>query len=506
MIKTIVLRTTLGLLALLCITALIAWFAGGHRLYDIAQATSPSTTDRDYALQDDSKVDVPPLQETSRPAPTPLKNVYWGELHIHTVESLDAVLFGTTLTIEDAYRFAKGEPLRSDGGELMQLSRPLDFLAITDHAEGFGLRTRCDNDDLSVSERLNCYFMETPNIAVFLGLISVAGMAEASPGTSENAGEYFPEKREKTNYTDWPICEEDPDRCYQDSINDWTRYQQLADKYNEPGVLTTFAGYEFSPLVTNGKHHRNVIFNGSDLPEHAVSSIDVANAVDLWRALENDCTGDCDFLTIPHNMNKAWGLFYSPWTWDGQPYDEESWRLRERREPIAEMYQVKGSSECAFGVGSTDEECNFGQVLEPCETGEAFGGVATTFALSNCKEIPIQKYLLLTTPDLFLQRIDEVVEMTGISQGVKRRLIKRLEEETQVDVHTIGVSTVVESLNVKKAMIIHDKNDRVVPISRSKNVSDNWSVCKLLEIEGTGHFRILRTDWVIDRAMAFLDG
>ena len=93
------------------------------------------------------------------------------------------------------------------------------------------------------------------------------------------------------------------------------------------------------------------------------------NAIDLWRGLEAGCSGDCDFLTIPHNMNKSWGLFYSRHTWDGGTYDEEGWRLRRRREPLAEIYQIKGASECALGVGATDEECAFSQVFEPCEQG-----------------------------------------------------------------------------------------------------------------------------------------
>ena len=78
----------------------------------------------------------------------------------------------------------------------------------------------------------------------------------------------------------------------------------------------------------------------------------------------------CDFLTIPHNSNKAWGLTYSRYTWDGQQYGEDDWRLRQRREPLAEIYQNKGASECALGVGATDEECAFAQVLEPCQPGE----------------------------------------------------------------------------------------------------------------------------------------
>ena len=53
------------------------------------------------------------------------------------------------------------------------------------------------------------------------------------------------------------------------------RYVALADRYNEPGVLTTFAAYEYSPVLPDtGKHHRNVLFNGSELPAHAISSLD----------------------------------------------------------------------------------------------------------------------------------------------------------------------------------------------------------------------------------------
>ncbi|MCP4036548.1 MAG: DUF3604 domain-containing protein, partial [bacterium] len=102
--------------------------------------------------------------------------------------------------------------------------------------------------------------------------------------------------------------------------------------------------------------------------------------------LEANCTGDCDFLTIPHNMNKTWGLFYSRYTWDGGSYDEEGWRLRKSREPLAEIYQIKGASECALGVGATDEECAFSQVLSPCEPGEETGcAFETGFARQGLK-------------------------------------------------------------------------------------------------------------------------
>ena len=369
----------LGLAVLILLGAVAVWFTVGRGLYAASQALGRDSAPADYALQDDSRVSAPSPEPKVVQPRNPLGNVYWGDTHVHTHESFDAALFGTTLTVEDAYRFAKGEALRSDGGERMQLSRPLDFVAITDHAEGFGTRTRCGDPDLSWFEFAYCSVMETPNTFIFQFIRGrgIRGRQELDPDPDASPGVYRQRAREHPVRSTWPICsrgEGGVERCERDALADWSRYVALADAYNEPGVLTTFAAYEYSPsLPDGGKQHRNVLFNGNDLPAHAISSMDVGNAIDLWRGLEATCLGDCDFLTIPHNMNKTWGLFYSRYTWDGGSYDEEGWRLRKRREPLAEIYQIKGASECVLGVGATDEECAFSQILRPCEPDEETG-------------------------------------------------------------------------------------------------------------------------------------
>jgi hypothetical protein len=358
-------------------------------IHQLAQEISPSTAPEDYAKQDDSRVQLPTPRELEPRPFDPLKNVYWGELHVHTAESLDAVLFGTTATIEDAYRFARGEPLRSPGGELMQLSRPLDFVAITDHAEGFGLGTRCGEPDLRLVGRVMCGIIRTPGYTTATFLLNRQTRMAVEPDPTQPAGVYRNRSRSRQLREDNPICGGEGGReyCLRAGRSDWARYIELADRHYEPGVFTTFAAYEFSPVLEGaGKHHRNVIFHGEDLPAHAISSQDVGSAVELWRGLEETCTGRCDFLTIPHNMNKGWGLFYSRHTWDGGTYSEDDWRLRMRREPLAEMYQVKGASECALGVGATDEECAFEQVLQPCEQGQETGcAFETSFARQGLK-------------------------------------------------------------------------------------------------------------------------
>jgi pimeloyl-ACP methyl ester carboxylesterase len=135
----------------------------------------------------------------------------------------------------------------------------------------------------------------------------------------------------------------------------------------------------------------------------------------------------------------------------------------------------------------------------------SFGGIATTFALSNNQDLAIDKYALLTTPDRFSGRIDTVSSQVGITEKVKNKLIERLNNETGMDVNTLNASDFVKSVNVKKALIIHDKNDGIIPTSQSKNVHKNWAVCDYLEVEGTGHFRILRTEFVLDKTLSFLN-
>lgn len=135
----------------------------------------------------------------------------------------------------------------------------------------------------------------------------------------------------------------------------------------------------------------------------------------------------------------------------------------------------------------------------------SFGGVATTYSLKENPDIAISKYVLFTTPDKFLQRIDFVASEVGISEKVKKRLIERMEAETGLVASELNVSDFVTGINVEKALILHDRKDKIIPMEQSQNVDSNWINSELEIVEGTGHFRILRTQEVIDKAIKFLE-
>ncbi len=123
-----ILKTALVLVAVVAIGgALVAWFwFQGQR-----EPFTGAALERDLALQDESAVVIPPQRlerlSDSAPQPNANRNLYFGELHLHTDQSFDAVLFGNRLTIDDAYRFARGEKLLSGGMEVMQLSAAPGF-------------------------------------------------------------------------------------------------------------------------------------------------------------------------------------------------------------------------------------------------------------------------------------------------------------------------------------------------------------------------------------------
>ena len=83
----------------------------------------------------------------------PERNAYFGQTHVHTSWSFDAYVFGNTVTgPEEAYKYALGQPIKHPGGYMVQLKRPLDFQAVTDHAEYVGTVRLANDPEFSIKQ------------------------------------------------------------------------------------------------------------------------------------------------------------------------------------------------------------------------------------------------------------------------------------------------------------------------------------------------------------------
>jgi len=283
---------------------------------------------------------------------TETRRPLFGDLHVHTRLSLDANLQGTRLSPADAYRFAKGEtvgiqPHAADGTPLrtLSLARPLDFAAVTDHAEFLGTVNGCTTPGSAVYEADDCVmYRESPD-AAFLWLNF--GLAVSQEDVA------YPE-----------LCGVDGTLCRASHLAAWDEIQEAAAAADDPTAACTFTsliGYEWSGAPGTKNLHRNVIFAGDTVPEAPVSYFDEAWPEGLWARLRAECvpSDGCDVLAIPHNSNLSSGLMFEAKKRDGSPIDRAFAEQQAAMEPLVEIMQHKGDSECLPGTAIADEYCAF---------------------------------------------------------------------------------------------------------------------------------------------------
>ncbi len=265
--------------------------------------------------------------------------VFWGDTHLHTAVSVDAGTMNT-LGQEEALRFARGEEVTTTHGLRAKLSRPLDFLVVSDHAEMYGLMPQLLNGD--------------PDI-----LAQEKGKRWYDMLTSGDRDKVFNTAMEIVATLSEDETPLQSDKIVRDS---WRRYTALADRYNDPGRFTALIGYEWT-AIGGYNLHRNVIFRGdADEANRTVpfSQYDSKNPEDLWRALakfENE-TGS-DVLAIPHNGNLSNGRMFTVESFDGKPLSKELASLRARMEPLVEVTQIKGDSEAHPLLSPNDEFADY---------------------------------------------------------------------------------------------------------------------------------------------------
>lgn len=265
--------------------------------------------------------------------------VFWGDTHLHTSISLDAGAVGCTLGPEAAYRFARGEEVRTSTGQKARLSRPLDFLVVSDHAEAFG--------SMPEVVRGNPKLMGNPQIRRWNEMIHEGGET-ALKAAWELIGTLGDASKMPSEFVD---------PAFVRSI--WEPYTKTADAFNSPGVFTAFVGYEWTSMPEGDNLHRVVVFrDGADKAIRTLpfSAIDSANVEDLWKVLDSyEKTTGGQVLAIPHNGNVSGGRMFALVDFLGNPLTREYAEKRARWEPLFEATQQKGDSESHKFLSPSDE-------------------------------------------------------------------------------------------------------------------------------------------------------
>ena len=274
---------------------------------------------------------------------------YFGDLHVHTTYSFDAFSFGTLATPFDAYRYARGGTIKHPSGYELKLDKPLDFYAVTDHAIYLGVSNVAADTSTELSKLDAAKPLHNLNAADNFSIDSFASRVKAFRP-------FVPKLR--TAITKGEIS---PQAIRDISKDAWAETIQAAQDNYIPGEFTTFVGYEFTTSrEAPGSLHRNVIFRGSDnFPELPFSRINSANPEDLWDWMDAQRAEGVEILAIPHNSNGSGGQTFELVNWAGEPMDTNYTEQRLRNEPLAEITQVKGTSETHPSLSMNDEWADF---------------------------------------------------------------------------------------------------------------------------------------------------
>lgn len=279
--------------------------------------------------------------------------VLFGDMHFHTNLSPDAGMIGTTLTVSDGYRVARGETVMSNTGQPIRLIRPLDFLVITDHAEYIGLAPMIrEANPILLSDPHGKWLWENFTAGPEGAMKAFASLVEdATKGNNRLA-----------------------DSDMVPTI--WREFVKTADQYNEPGVFSAMTGFEWTSMPGGNNIHRVVVFaDGADKTDQVLpfSLFDSQDPEDLWKYMENyEAKTGGRVLAHVHNGNLSNGAAFAENRFNGKPMDRAYAEARIRWEPIMEVTQMKGDGETHPGLSPEDEFANF----ETWDVGNIDGSAA----------------------------------------------------------------------------------------------------------------------------------
>jgi hypothetical protein len=277
--------------------------------------------------------------------------VFWGDTHLHTRLSADAGLFGNTLGLEAAYRFARGEQVTASSGQPVRLARPLDWLVIADHSDMMGF-----SEDIAKG---------APNVLAYdLAKGWYAGLQKGGEAAADAAVDlitHFSQGKLPQGLVD----EYSPGAKIYATV--WDRVVAAAEEFNDPGTFSTIIGFEWTSLVKGNNLHRNVLLrdNGDRarqvVPMTTQPPVGSTDPLDLYRWLDDyEAKTGGSALAIAHNGNLSNGLMFPvDAQYTGRAIDAAYVEARGRWEPLYEWTQIKGDGETHPLLSPNDEFADY---------------------------------------------------------------------------------------------------------------------------------------------------
>jgi pimeloyl-ACP methyl ester carboxylesterase len=136
--------------------------------------------------------------------------------------------------------------------------------------------------------------------------------------------------------------------------------------------------------------------------------------------------------------------------------------------------------------------------------GHSLGGAAAAFALARGKA-RFGRIVLVAPPSDLVGYSRRFARWHWMPEPVRRSMQAAIEERYGVAWEDIDVARLAPRLSAR-ALVIHDRADRVVPWRQGARLAALWPQARMLTTEGLGHGRILEDAGVTQAAADFISG
>lgn len=114
----------------------------------------------------------------------------------------------------------------------------------------------------------------------------------------------------------------------------------------------------------------------------------------------------------------------------------------------------------------------------------------------------INRLIMLAAPDSFENILNNAISMFGLNGKLKKQFTEAVFEHFRIeDGKDLSLSGKMGQLNIGEVFVIHDEDDRLIPMERATYIIDHIDHSHLYITKGFGHFRLVKNPIVMQKVL-----
>ncbi len=137
--------------------------------------------------------------------------------------------------------------------------------------------------------------------------------------------------------------------------------------------------------------------------------------------------------------------------------------------------------------------------------GHSFGGATTVFSMAVMDTaIQVERLVLVATPSNYRAMFQQFLNAINASSSVTRLFHDKISSILNFPFEEANVDKLFPRDRVGELLVVHDRNDPIVPFSQGEKIANSKPNSRLLISEGWGHFALMKNQEVIEKVSEFI--